>query len=385
MARAWTADLIVLSASLSADRAAFKRKSPKAYKMADEMGLLNQLFGEALTLAEEQAHKDVKSQSLTKEQIYSAAEVCVDRTHFKRKSPKAYKAAVELGLINRLFPESLPLTREQIYRAAEQCVDRTHFKSRSPKAYKVAVEMGVIDRLFAEQVPLAKKQTPRGDKSKYLTKEEIYRVAEKCIDKAHFKSRSPKAYKAAIEMGLLNLLFGNFTPWSDKTIKEADDARKLFNATGRSTYFPPQKWSRAYIKEALLEAKRRATDNNTIYIWKAVGIHYNGNQVYKVGITSMRLGNQRIDLVARKAGMTCEIILCQKVFGKATQLEKKLLCLGENPKFNKFDGSTEFRALDETQLKTALTLIRAERDALSRITYRQPNALSSGAAYFKAP
>lgn len=308
----------------------------------------------------------------TSDLVILSAKQCENKAHFKRKSPKAYKMAVELGLINQLFPESLNLTKEQICNAAERAIDKAHFKASSPKAYEMAVEMGLINLLFAQSDQLAKVQIPRNDKSRSLSREQVYSAAERAIDKVHFKARSPKAYKVAVEMGLINLLFGNFTPWSDRTLKEADDARKLFNATGRGAFFSPPKWSKAYVREALLEAKRRATDNDTIYIWRAIGVHYNGNQVYKMGITSLRLGNKRIDLVARKAGMTCEIILCQKVFGKATQLEKKLLCLGENPKLNKFDGSTEFRALDDIQLQSALALIGSQRDDLTKITYRNP-------------
>ena len=70
--------------------------------------------------------------------------------------------------------------------------------------------------------------------NKQWKKEEIYLLAEWCTDKEHFKSPSPSAYRAAIDMEILNKLFGDFTPWIDKTVKAADFAKKQFNETGKS-------------------------------------------------------------------------------------------------------------------------------------------------------
>ena len=80
--------------------------------------------------------------------------------------------------------------------------------------------------------------------TKEWTKDEIYKLAERCSDKTHFKIRSPSAYKAAVDMEILNKLFGDFTPWTDKNIKVANIARKQFNETGKSVSPVTEKWHR---------------------------------------------------------------------------------------------------------------------------------------------
>ena len=98
------------------------------------------------------------------------------------------------------------------------------------------------------------------------------------------------------------------------------------------------------------------SDNDTIYIWKAKDCHHHGKQVYKIGITSARLGDERIKHVARKQGIEAEIITLTYVRGQATDIERRLHNLGEDPKYAGH-GGTEFRALSESELKLALEII----------------------------
>lgn len=102
------------------------------------------------------------------------------------------------------------------------------------------------------------------------------------------------------------------------------------------------------------------SDKDVIYIWEAVNESYNGKRVFKIGVTSSRLGEQRIQEVAKKAGMEVRIIL-MRWLGRwyVPDLERYLLTFGENPKLDIKDGRTEFRALTEEELQVIIKIIES--------------------------
>lgn len=103
---------------------------------------------------------------------------------------------------------------------------------------------------------------------------------------------------------------------------------------------------------------RLPSDNDAIYIWKAVGQYFNGEQLYKVGVTSSRLEDKRIIQVAKKFGVAHEITTLRAVPGSAQRLESRLMGIGFDPKFSGFDGATEFRAFTDADLTIALGIIQ---------------------------
>lgn len=106
---------------------------------------------------------------------------------------------------------------------------------------------------------------------------------------------------------------------------------------------------------------RRGSSYDAIYIWKAVGVEFNGKQVYKLGLTSYRLKDKRIKDVAKGANLKYEIVILEKVL-KADFIEYELLQFGENPKLGDFDGSSEFRALTNVELLEAIKTVKDNRD-----------------------
>ena len=99
------------------------------------------------------------------------------------------------------------------------------------------------------------------------------------------------------------------------------------------------------------------TDNDVIYIWRIKGERYKRKNVYKIGITSARLDDYRITSIAEILDVDAEIIILQEVPGRATDIENKILRLGEHPGYNGFNGATEFRALTPKQLAKAIRMI----------------------------
>ncbi len=99
--------------------------------------------------------------------------------------------------------------------------------------------------------------------------------------------------------------------------------------------------------------ERPPSDNNIIYFWKAEGTEF-----YKIGVTSERLGMQRINDVAEYSGFTPVVLAMTTINGKATDVETELL-----RKFNRsaglegFDGCTEFRHLASWEAAEVVSIL----------------------------
>jgi hypothetical protein len=195
------------------------------------------------------------------------------------------------------------------------------------------------------------------------TKEILIAEAGKYKTRMEFRNKSLCAYKAARSRKLLDeicahMIAQHITWTTEMLAAEAAkyQTRKDFER-GSLAYYTAR--DRKLLDEicAHMVDGFTSSDNDAIYIWRAVRMSYNGESVYKLGVTSARLGTRRIDQVAQEAGLDYELILCQPVQGKATDLEKKLHLLGEDPKLEGFNGSTEFRALSDSALATAVAMI----------------------------
>lgn len=102
-------------------------------------------------------------------------------------------------------------------------------------------------------------------------------------------------------------------------------------------------------------------DADVLYIWQAVGLTQGDRKVYKVGITSDRLGDRRIAEVASAARLTPRTIIrrCMGRWNTLT-LEDHLLTFGEPMEFAEpFNGSTEFRALTDEELAAMVRVVEA--------------------------
>lgn len=94
-----------------------------------------------------------------------------------------------------------------------------------------------------------------------------------------------------------------------------------------------------------------ASDSDVVYIWRDAG-----TDLHKVGVTSERLGEQRIDICKRHNNMEPRIVFMLKV-DDARAVESELLKLGTDPELDSsIDGYTEFRRLTDAQLGQAVSI-----------------------------
>lgn len=226
---------------------------------------------------------------------------------------------------------------------------RSDFQKASVAAYRFARLHGMLDTHFSKD--------HRGRVTKW-TVDAITSEAAKFHSRVEFYRGNASAYNAAKKSGLLNSLFGFArNQWSEDSLRnEASKyaSRIEFYRKSGSAYATALR--KGMIGE-LFPERFGGTDDDVIYIWLAVGQVFNGNPVYKIGVTSSRLGTIRIEQVAKSLGVKF-ITVCQRVVvSKASDIEKVLHGMGESPMYVGFNGASEFRSMSDTVLCEAIAII----------------------------
>lgn len=300
----------------------------------------------------------------TLESCTAAAAGCTSQKQFRLKNRNAYDAARRAGWLDLVCPKQSaaqePWTQERVAEIAKLYPSRQAMRTGPHQwAYVVAKKNEWEDAL----PPLKEKQK---DQRKPWSKEEViasvkgyatYTAWAKAKPGAYRKARRLKTWIEEVETLLprTRTKQGHWT--KDKVLLEA------------ATFDYPSEWaheSKGSYLAALRNGwlcectsrmnKRRKADDDCFYMWKAKGCYFNGNQVYKLGITSKRLGQLRIDGCAKAAGLDAETVIYVET-NLAKEIERKALKLGSDPEYTGFGGSTEFRALSQEDINAILGII----------------------------
>ena len=97
---------------------------------------------------------------------------------------------------------------------------------------------------------------------------------------------------------------------------------------------------------------RLKTDNDAVYFYE---FEYARTTLYKIGLTSVRLGDERIKDVMKKAGCQPSNIFIWQV-DNAREIEQKMLAVGTQQEFYSGHGSTEMRILTPEQVRQVLRI-----------------------------
>lgn len=244
--------------------------------------------------------------------------------------------------------DKIKWTAETALEEGRKYSTRVEFLKANKKAYAAADRRGLLDQLYPRQ------RADWSDDNKVLAE------GRKYTSRLQFIQGSVGAYEAAKRCGLLDQLYPkSLRDWSNDEDILAE-GRKY--STCREFCVGSNGAYTAAAKRGLLElidfpGKNAICDKDVIYIWKAIGEYFNGNPVYKIGVTSARLGTRRIEEVAKFGNFEFDIICCETVQCKASDMERKLLILGESPGYYGFNGASEFRALSDSALYAAISLI----------------------------
>lgn len=198
----------------------------------------------------------------------------------------------------------------------------------------------------------------------YWTKEKCLSYAVKHKTPKEWREHHEKSYSTAVKRGWYRecVKHMEYTPnkyWTrERCLRIATKytTRADWERGHRQSYIAAVK-NKPLFDECVSHMESRApTDNDCLYIWKAVNQYFHGKNVYKIGVTSQRLGTWRIKHVARSHGFNFEIVVMRNIKTDAAKVEKQLLKLGDDPKFIG-DGGTEFRAMSDKELSTAISMI----------------------------
>jgi len=244
-------------------------------------------------------------------------------------------------------------TDEMLIADAARFDTRGEWRRESKAAYSSAKRRSMLDVCCAHMRQVRTSWTD----------EMLIADAARFETRAEWKRESGPAYQAAVTRNLLDVCCAGmrqvYTSWTDEMlIEDASRFETRAEWAGRSGSAYNTALSRGLLDACCAHMSRASgMDNDAIYIWKALGWTFNGEQVYKVGVTSARLDDVRIKQVTKAADVKAEIVMLAKVKGMATRLEVALKSIGHDPKYVGFDGCTEFRAMSDEQLKQALALI----------------------------
>lgn len=294
------------------------------------------------------------------------------RSDFQRKNGSAYNAAGQLKLRDVVCSHMAIIKKpngfwslETLMVEALKYASRKEFQQMNGAAYKAAGLLKVRDDICGHMAEIKK---PKG----FWTLENLHAEALKYDNKVDFNKKSGPAYLTALRKNLLDQICGHMVArklpsghWLDKENCKAEALkytnRRAFSLANSSAYHGAD--SNGWLDEICAHMEfNPSSDGDVVYLWRAVDQVFDGLQVYKFGITSARLDNRRIVEVARFANFEFEILVLANVKGSASALEKGLLELGITPNYSGFNGASEFRALTDDELRTAIDLIGKHQD-----------------------
>lgn len=185
---------------------------------------------------------------------------------------------------------------------------------------------------------------------------EIIRSAKKCRNRKEFRNKFPSTYYSCMKRGLAEIAMSHMPPpktsrkWRfcsvynlSRDYENKGEFSKLHS--GAASYAI----EKGFWNLITNHMRSKTSDFNVAYMW---GCQTEDKFLMKFGVTSDRLGDERIDSVSRKSGIPRDftiMVLCEN----ALKVEKKLKAIGKNFNIPDVNGGTEFRILSRDELTMA--------------------------------
>lgn len=229
------------------------------------------------------------------------------RNEFHQGNPSAAQWATKRGLMDSLFPHKLTFwDLDSVAEEALKYSSREEFRANATGAAHWAAKNGVWDSICAHMDHL----------NRPVTHEEAIAESVKYQTRSAFYHNSPRAYAWALRNACLDKICQHMEP--GVTVSDAD----------------------------------------AIYIWSPVGLA----DVFKFGVSSVRLADRRIKIVAKAGGLDVDFYTIRRC-RNARQLERQLLEMGRPYMWpQQFNGCTEFRRLDPNEIDVAFSLLRPHEE-----------------------
>jgi len=194
----------------------------------------------------------------------------------------------------------------------------------------------------------------KGTKAHYHKFCDIWKAAKLSKDRLEFSQKFPGLCSAARKRKIMNYVCGHMP--ASKTAAKWTFC-KVFNIAKNyksQTEFCKSNSGAAdfALKSGIMPAvtahmQRLNSDYNVVYAW---GYWDDNVLVCKFGVTSQRLGEERIKSVSKKSGIPIEFQIMIKT-RSSIEAEKHLVAMGNDAGFKGFNGSSEFRVFHKDDLK----------------------------------
>ena len=222
---------------------------------------------------------------------------------------------------------------------------QAEFKRRNETAWKRGVLLGLKEEM-------QKLFTKKMRKSRYST-EDAMSEALKYESRTEFHDKARWAYRVLDSRDLLTIACTHMPEHKTNinTVEIVSNKAKLYNTRIDFKRGDASAYRYAVIHKLLVSIcshmeDGEGTDANMIYLWRIPNTN-----IYKVGLSSVRLGDERIRRVASTMGVDYEVIsMCEvdSAFEVETELHTTYQIVPTT--LPKKDGHTEFRILTESDV-----------------------------------
>ena len=231
------------------------------------------------------------------------------------------------------------------------------FRTKARGAYNAAVKSGLYKEITSHM-----RKAPITRKASKWDETAVQKEALKYKSRVEFQENARGAYKAARRMGIVNSVTSHMTRrgviWNPQTI----EAEALLYESRLAFHLGSQGACQAARKLGIFDEvcrhmdSIRICDDDVFYIWKALDL---GDDVYKIGVTSERLGCKRISEAAKSFKTRFSIVCFQKTSFSAKSVEKAFLehfCRKADVP-NYLTGYSEFRKLTVSEVSSILRVL----------------------------
>jgi len=267
------------------------------------------------------------------------------RRKFEKGSGGAYKYAKRHNILDEVCShmevQRIRWTKESCHKEAVKYETRNDFKKACIGAYNYARYNNYIDEVCSHMF---------SGKVTRWTKATCHTEALKFETRSAFKDSTP-AYYYARNNNLLDEVCSHMTTptvWTDATCHAEAlkfETRTYFKEGNGGAY---NYATRNNITDEVCShmVDVRTCDGDMVYLWRVPNTN-----IYKIGVSSVRLGDTRIKDVAKELDKGCEIIGMYEV-SNAFEVEAELHSTYqiEPTTLPKVDGHTEFRILGESDV-----------------------------------
>lgn len=251
------------------------------------------------------------------------------------------------------FRDSSYKTDDELFAIAKKYKTKDQFRVGDYRAYMLLKERDLFDEATDHMQNRSKRESKYTDKyliyfaKKYKAQSLLRKDAEPIFTAICKRGLQEKAFPHMVDGNLFVERKWNFEACKNEALKHK--TRSDFQRSCHSAYQSALKngWLDKICKHMEYNL---GSANDSMYFYKT-DLMYNGMAVYKSGSTSVRLGDKRIKEVAKAGDFNAEVIVHCKVKIRATLIEKMVQSIGIDPKVEKFNGSTELRAMNDKQAR----------------------------------